>query len=316
MLRRMRGDEAGSGRRSSLAGTANAATMQRDNQTLTRSPSQQRDREQQRRQQIKSAFDQDVRHNHDAGSYRQTAPLQGHSMQHAGPVGRGRFARMTQAPERKGLDRRMILPLLVIVVIAGGFALLFQNTSHSSQPLAAGAHSAKSTSFLGDELSPPKAAPPLSLRNYLGQRVNIAQYRGKALLVTFIYDHCPDICPLIVANLRVAQNLMGTKTAAKAQIIAVSVDPRGDTPKTVAAFLKVHEMTGRMQYLIGSARELGQVWQRWGVGSERDAEDPDIVNHSALVYGIDASGELKTVYIGSSFKPSEVAHDVPLLASQ
>jgi cytochrome oxidase Cu insertion factor (SCO1/SenC/PrrC family) len=109
---------------------------------------------------------------------------------------------------------------------------------------------------------------------------------------------------------------MGPKTAAKAQIIAVSVDPRGDTPKTVAAFLKVHEMTGRMQYLIGSARELGQVWQRWGVGSERDAQDPDIVNHSALVYGITASGELKTVYIGSSFKPSEIAHDVPLLAAQ
>lgn len=210
----------------------------------------------------------------------------------------------------------MILPLIVIVVIAGGFALLLQSTGHNSQPLAAGTHSAKSTSFLGDELSPPKAAPSLSLRNYLGQRVNIAQYHGKALLVTFIYDHCPDICPLIVANLRVAQNLMGPKTAAKAQIIAVSVDPRGDTPKTVAAFLKVHEMTGRMQYLIGSARELGQVWQRWGVGSERDAEDPDIVNHSALVYGISATGELRTVYIGSDFKPSEIAHDVPLLAAQ
>jgi protein SCO1 len=223
---------------------------------------------------------------------------------------------MTRAPERKGLDRRVILALIAIVVIAGGFALLLQGTGHNSQPLAEGTHSASSTTFLGDELSPPKAAPPLLLRNYLGQRVNIAQYRGKALLVTFIYDHCPDVCPLIVAKLRVAQNLMGPRTAARAQIIAVSVDPRGDTPKTVAAFLKVHEMTGRMQYLIGSARELGQVWQRWGVGSERDAEDPDIVNHSALVYGISATGELRTVYIGSDFKPSEVAHDVPLLASQ
>jgi protein SCO1/2 len=223
---------------------------------------------------------------------------------------------MTQAPERKGFDRRMVLPLIAIVVIAGGFALLLQSTGSSSQPLAEGTHSAKSASFLGNELAPPKSAPPLSLRNYLGTQVNISQYRGKALLVTFIYDHCPDVCPLIVANLRVAQNLMGPKTAARAQIIAVSVDPRGDTPKTVAAFLKVHEMTGRMQYLLGSARELGQVWQSWGVGSERDAEDPDIVNHSALVYGIDASGELKTVYIGSSFKPSEIAHDVPLLAAQ
>jgi protein SCO1 len=210
----------------------------------------------------------------------------------------------------------MILPLIAILVIAGGFALLFQNTSHNSQPLAENTHSAKSASFLGNELSPPKPAPPLSLHNYLGQPVNIAQYRGKALLVTFLYTHCPDICPLITANLRVAQNLMGPKTAARAQIVAVSVDPRGDTPQTVAAFLKVHQMTGRMQYLIGSARELGQVWQRWGVGSERDAAQPDIVNHSALVYGITASGELKTVYIGSSFKPSEIAHDVPLLASQ
>ncbi len=213
----------------------------------------------------------------------------------------------------------MILALIVIVVVAGGLALLLlllQSNGSSSQPLAEGTHSSRSTSFLGDELSPPKAAPGLSLRNYLGEPINIARYRGKALLVTFIYDHCPDVCPLIVANLWAAQNLMGPKTAAEAQIIAVSVDPRGDTPKTVAAFLKAHEMTGRMQYLIGSAKELGQVWQRWGVGSERDAEDPDIVNHSALVYGIDASGQLKTVYIGSSFKPSEIAHDVPLLAAQ
>ena len=48
------------------------------------------------------------------------------------------------------------------------------------------------------------------------------------MLVTFIYTHCPDVCPLITSNLRVAQNLMGAEVAAKAQIIAVSVDPRGD----------------------------------------------------------------------------------------
>jgi protein SCO1/2 len=219
-------------------------------------------------------------------------------------------------PGRRGFDRRMALPLVVIVVIAVGFALLFRHTSHNSQPLAGNVQSAKSASFLGNELSPPKQAPSLALSNYLGQHVNIAQYRGKALLVTFIYSHCPDVCPLIVANLRVAQNLMGAKTAAKTQVIAVSVDSHGDTPQTVAAFLKVHEMTGRMQYLIGSPKELGQTWHTWGVGSERDASQPELVNHSALVYGITASGVLKTVYIGSSFKPSEIAHDAPLLASQ
>lgn len=162
-------------------------------------------------------------------------------------------------------------------------------------------------------LSPATQEPPLSLRNYLGQRVNIDQYRGKAVLVTFIYTHCPDVCPLITSNLRVAQNLLGSN-ASKAQIVAVSVDSRGDTPKTVARFLAEHEMTGRMQYLIGDQHELARVWKAWGVGSERDAKNPDLVEHSGLIYGITASGKRTTLY-SASFKPADVAHDVPLLAA-
>jgi protein SCO1/2 len=151
------------------------------------------------------------------------------------------------------------------------------------------------------------------LRNYLGQPVNIDQYRGKAVLVTFLYTNCPDICPLITSNLRVAQNLMGAKTASKVQIIAVSVDPKGDTRKAVASFLARHEMTGRMQYLVGDAHELARVWKAWGVGSERDASQPQFINHSGLIYGITASGKRTTLY-SASFKPADIAHDVPLLA--
>ncbi len=73
---------------------------------------------------------------------------------------------------------------------------------------------------------------------------------------------------------------MGRAGASKVQIIAVSVDPRGDTPKAVAAFLARHGMTGRMQYLIGSREELARVWKAWGVGSERDAQQPQFINHT------------------------------------
>jgi protein SCO1 len=218
-------------------------------------------------------------------------------------------------PRGRHLDLRIVLPLLVILAIAGGAALLIAGTSHSSQPLPGGAHGVKSTSFLGQEFSKPQPVPPLSLHNYLGGPVNIDAYRGKAVLVTFLYTHCPDVCPLITSDLRVAQNLMGPKVSAEAQIIAVSVDPRGDDPQTVAAFLKVHEMTGRMKYLIGSPHELGRVWSAWGVGSERDSQQPQLINHTGLVYGITASGKLTTIY-PANFKPSEIAHDVPLLASE
>jgi protein SCO1/2 len=214
-------------------------------------------------------------------------------------------------PAAGGRALNWVLAALVAVVIAGGVALLLSgkgSTHKASRPASA------TGPFAGSVASPPEQEPPLALRNYKGENVDIASYKGKAVLVTFIYTHCPDVCPLIVSNFRSAQALLGAQSS-KAQIVAVSVDPRGDTPKTVASFLASHRMTGRMQYLIGSSKELARVWKAWGVGSERDAHSPDLVEHTGLVYGISASGKVMTLYPGN-YKPAEIAHDVPLLAAR
>jgi protein SCO1 len=212
-----------------------------------------------------------------------------------------------------GLNLRVLLGLVLIVVIAGGVAVAAIGGQGGEQ--AKHARALAQHFEAAAVLEPAKPAPALELHNYLGQPVNIDSYRGKAVLVTFLYTNCPDICPLITSNLRVAQNLMGPSVASKVQIIAVSVDPRGDTPKAVAAFLARHEMTGRMQYLIGSAHELARVWKAWGVGSEQDASQPQFVNHTGIIFGITASGKRIDFY-ASNFKPADIAHDVPLLASQ
>jgi protein SCO1/2 len=170
--------------------------------------------------------------------------------------------------------------------------------------------------FAGIRAEPSKTAPPLALRDSLGHPVNIDQYRGKAVLLTFIYTHCPDTCPLIVGNLHTAQSQLGPE-ARKLQILAVSVDPRGDTPGAVNAFLRAHRMTGRMEYLIGSRPQLIPTWRAWSVLAKgpRANSSPDRVAHSALIYGISASGKITTLY-PSNFKPSQVVHDVPILASE
>lgn len=207
----------------------------------------------------------------------------------------------------------MLLSLLVLVLVAGGVALLTVGGSSGSTSKPAASAQAK---FAAEgTLTPVRAAPPLQLRNYLGEQVNLDSYRGKAVLVTFLYTNCPDVCPLITANLRVAQNLMGAAETAKVQMIAVSVDPNGDTRRAVGSFLARHQMTGRMKYLVGSAHELAAVWQAWGVGSERDVQKPQFVNHSGLIYGITGSGRRLTIY-AANFKPSDIAHDVPLLAAR
>jgi len=212
---------------------------------------------------------------------------------------------------RRGLDLRLLLGLLALLAIAGvAVALTIGGSSASKAPN----HLAQSAFHAEGVLSPPRPAPALALRDYRGHPVNIADYRGKAVLVTFLYTHCPDVCPLIASNLGVALRLMGPRVASKARIIAVSVDPRGDTSRAVAAFLARRRVAGRIEYLIGSASQLAHVWQAWGVGSERDASNPELVNHSGLIYGITASGRQATIY-AANFRPADVAHDVPLLAS-
>jgi protein SCO1/2 len=170
--------------------------------------------------------------------------------------------------------------------------------------------------YAGIAALPSKPAPPLVLDDSLGRPIDLDQYRGEAVVVTFIYDHCPDVCPLIVGNLHTALAQLGAD-AQKLQVIAVSVDPRGDTPKTVRAFLQAHRMTGRMEYLIGSRPRLESVWRAWHILSKSSSRKAgrDLVEHSALIYGISASGKITTLY-PSNFTPSQIVHDVPILASE
>jgi protein SCO1/2 len=207
-----------------------------------------------------------------------------------------------------------MLPALVALVILGGLTVLLIGGSSKPQ-LPGGASSAQAAGFDGGVLSPRVPAPSLGgLHNYLGQSVSLSSYRGKAVFVTFLYTHCPDACPLIAASLHAALGEMG-RLSKRVQLIAVSVDPRGDTPRTVAAFLKEHGLVGQMLYLIGAGKQLAPVWSAWKVGAAQDVNNPELINHTALVYGVSASGRLTTIY-PAGFSPSQVVHDVSgLLAS-
>ncbi len=207
-----------------------------------------------------------------------------------------------------------LLALAMIAVALTGCGSSNSTAATSSKGVPPGSSKVASSKYAGFAANPPKPAASLQLKDSLGKTVNLKQYRGKAVLVTFIYTHCPDICPLIVSHLHTAQALLGAK-AKNLQIVAVSTDPRGDNPRTVAAFLRKHRMTGRMQYLIGSKPELKKVWTKWNIVSNPSKTGRDLVEHTALIYGIAANGDITTLY-PADFTPAQIVHDVPLLAQQ
>ena len=222
----------------------------------------------------------------------------------------------TSPPPRqpRGAWLRVAAPLLALVALAGLVAVLLGGGSPKPALPGGAQETAAGAGLYGTLTLPARQAPAIELRNYSGQRVSLAQYRGRAVFVTFLYANCPDVCPLIASNLRVALKLLGPR-ASRAQLIAVSVDPRGDTPAAVHHFLAAHELLGAMQYLIGSGGELARTWKAWSVGSQAEVGSPGLVAHSALVYGVSGSGRLTDVY-PASFEPSEIVHDTPLLAAR
>lgn len=196
----------------------------------------------------------------------------------------------------------MAASLLAILALSGCGSSAGASQSTSAVP---------SKGLQGLILKPAKQAAPLTLPNYTGNRVSLATMRGKAVFVTFVYTHCPDVCPLIVADLASAQRQLGMQ-ARDVRIVAVTVDARRDTPTAIKRFLAARGALGRMDYLLGTRAQLLRTWKAWDVGVNENGKQLT-VGHTAVVYGISASGRLEVVY-PSNFTPAQIEHDAPLLA--
>jgi protein SCO1/2 len=168
-----------------------------------------------------------------------------------------------------------------------------------------------SGSFAGGELNPPKPVPDFTLTDQSGKKISMADQRGKLVLLTFLYTNCPDVCPLITQKLNQALQMLGANRD-DVRVLAVSVDPEGDTPKAVDAYAKAHHLLPEFHYLIGSRDELTQVWKAYDVAAV--ASDPELVDHTAYTMLVDASGDGRVIY-DSQVKAKAVVHDVDQLLS-
>jgi protein SCO1 len=198
----------------------------------------------------------------------------------------------------QGVYRPLGLLLLVAVLAGCGSSKAAQTTTAPKQR------------FAGGELTPPKTAPPIALHDANGTPVTLAAQRGRYVLVTFIYTHCPDVCPLITKNLNAALRVIGPSARKQVRVLAVSVDPVGDTPKAVKAYAREKHLFPQFQYLIGTRAELRRVWKAWHVLAVETK--PDLVDHVAYTALIDTNGKERVLY-DSSFHATQVVHDLRAL---
>jgi protein SCO1/2 len=163
--------------------------------------------------------------------------------------------------------------------------------------------------FSGGELDPPRAAPPIALHDAAGRQVTLAGQRGRFVLVTFLYVNCPDVCPLIAQNLNSALRQLGAERK-DVRVLAVSVDPKGDTAAAVQRYAKERGLLPEFRYLIGSRAALRKTWAAWHVLAVQ--QNPELVDHVAYTALVDRTGKQRVLY-GSQVKARQVLHDLRVL---
>jgi protein SCO1 len=173
---------------------------------------------------------------------------------------------------------------------------------------AAGAVAAP-PSFDGLTLKSPHAAPDFTLRDQDGRRVQLSRLHGKVVLVTFLYTNCPDVCPLTAVRLNQAVRQMGVDRT-RVRVLAISVDPKGDTPRSVARFVRGHGLLPQFRYLVGSRSALAPVWRAYGVRSVATAGAK--VDHTLYTLLVDAQGRGRVVYEAAAASAG-IRHDLRLL---
>lgn len=156
-------------------------------------------------------------------------------------------------------------------------------------------------------------APNFHLTDQYGQRISLSQFRGKVVVLTFLYTHCPDACPLTAEKLHNTQVQLGSNTS-NVVMLAVSVDPEGDTPATAVSFSQQHKLSTNWHYLLGSHEELAPVWNSYSIYSP-PVTSSSTVKHTSAVYVIDDEGH-ERIFFDNDFTPTQLTHDLKVLLKE
>jgi protein SCO1/2 len=158
-------------------------------------------------------------------------------------------------------------------------------------------------------------APSFTLTSQDGKPVSLADLRGKAVAVTFIYTECPDICPMLTQKMVQVQDELGTDFGKRIAFVSISLDPEHDTPAVLKDYSQFWGAKPEgWSFLTGSLEAVRDVTRRYGVFFSK--KEDGSVEHSQLTTLVDPDGQMRVQYLGARFDPEEFRRDLMSLVDK
>ncbi|OFX15578.1 MAG: hypothetical protein A2V59_08230 [Armatimonadetes bacterium RBG_19FT_COMBO_69_19] len=154
------------------------------------------------------------------------------------------------------------------------------------------------------------AAPEVSLTDQHNRPVRLSAFRGRLVLLTFIYTRCPDVCPLTTASLARVQRAARARGwwERDAVFLTVTTDPRHDAPGVLMAYARRFKAdVPGWYFLSGPAARVRAVLEAYGV--EVRAARGGLQEHTLPTFVIDRRGIVLGAY-GANPDPNDVLSDL------
>ncbi len=158
--------------------------------------------------------------------------------------------------------------------------------------------------FRSTDITGAEYGKALELTDHSGKPRRLDDFRGKAVVVSFGFTHCPDVCPTTLADLSQVVRSLGPE-AEKVQVLFVTVDPERDTREVLAKYVTAFDPS--FIGLYGDASATQRAAKDFKVYYEkRKVGDTYSVDHSGQTYVIDPQGRLRLLV-----RPDRIAADLP-----
>jgi protein SCO1 len=155
--------------------------------------------------------------------------------------------------------------------------------------------------------------PNFTLRNQSNREIHIRDYRGKALLLTFIYTRCPvpDYCTLMSNNFAQIDRALGQdpELYEKTHLLSISIDPGYDTPEVLKSYGAAHteryekETFAHWEFAGGTTEQVKKIAEYFGLTY---FPDKDQIIHALRTVVVSPDGKVVKIYSGNDWKPEEV----------
>ena len=165
--------------------------------------------------------------------------------------------------------------------------------------------------------------PDFAMRNQDGRVIHLDQYRGKEVLITFIYTRCPlpNFCPLVTHNFAAIEKQLSSdpKLYGTTHLLSVSFDSDHDTPERLRAYgaqyigRDAKDAFAHWDFAVPQKSVVTEMAKYFDVGITAGADDT--INHTLSTTLIGRDGKVVRFYPGNEWTPEQVLSDAKQAAS-